>query len=116
MPSFRSPLAMLPALAILPVAAALLAAGPARASSDQAWAEFNQRVTRSCLAASGFKTARASTIVGFDDRVGKVAMLIADRTKGSNRARLCLYDKATQTAFIDEADGWVAPPAAAAGR
>ncbi len=101
-------------LGLLPAAALVLAAGPALASSDQAWAEFNQRVTRSCLAAAGFKTARASTIVGFDDRVGKVAVLVSDRAKGSNRARLCLYDKETQTAFIDEADGWVAPPAPAA--
>jgi hypothetical protein len=101
------------AFAITLVAAILLPAIPASASSDDAWAEFNQRVTRSCLAASGIKNARASTIVGFDDRAGKVAILISDRTRGSNRARLCLYDKASQTAFVDEADGWAAPPATA---
>lgn len=99
-------------LATASVAAILLAAAPASASSDQAWAEFNQRVTRACLAASGIKNARASAIVGFDDRVGKVAVLISDRTRGSNRARLCLYDKSSQTAFVDDADGWVAPPPA----
>lgn len=102
-----------PVLAAASVIGILLAAIPASASSDQAWAEFNQRVTRSCLAASGFKNARASAIVGFDDRVGKVAILIADRTHGSKRAKLCLYDKVSQTAFVDEADGWVAPPAPA---
>ncbi len=100
-------------LAVAAVAGALSATQPAIASSDQAWAEFDRNVTRSCVAASGIKNARASTIVGFDDRVGKVAMLISDRTRGSNRARLCLFDKASQTAFVDEADGWAAPPAPA---
>lgn len=50
-------------------------------------------------------------IIGFDDRVGKVATLVSDRTRGSNRGKLCLYD--TRTAAIDEADGWSAPPAPA---
>lgn len=89
----------------------LIAARPATASSEASWAEFDQRVTQSCLAASGFKSARASGIVGFDDRVGKVAVLVSDRTRGSKRAKLCLYDKASGTAFVDEADGWSAPAA-----
>lgn len=83
----------------------------AQASSPGAWAEFNQRVTRSCVAAAGYRNARPSPIVGFDDRVGKVAMLVSDRSRGSNNAKLCLYDKVTRKAYIDNADGWVAPPA-----
>lgn len=82
----------------------------AQASSDKAWAEFDQRVTRSCIAASGIRNARPSTIVGFDDRVGKVAMLVSDRSRGSNRAKLCLYDKRSRTAFVDDAEMWSAPP------
>lgn len=98
-------------LAFAPLAAGLLlSAAPAQASSDAAWAEFDQRVTRSCIAASGIKNARPSGIVGFDDRVGKVAMLVSDRTRGSNRAKLCLYDKRTKKAYIDDAEGWAAPP------
>ena len=94
---------------LLPLGAMLLAA-PATASSDKAWAEFNARVTKACVAASGIRNARPSTIVGFDDRVGKVAMLVSDRTRGSARSRLCLYDKRAHKAFIDEAEMWSAPP------
>jgi hypothetical protein len=89
---------------------ALSAAASAQASSPGAWAEFNQRVTKSCLAAAGYRNARPSPIVGFDDRAGKVAMLVSDRSRGSNNAKLCLYDKRSRKAFIDSADGWVAPP------
>ncbi|PIB94255.1 hypothetical protein [Caulobacter sp. FWC2] len=89
---------------------ALAAAASAQASSPGAWAEFNQRVTRSCVAASGYRNARPSPIIGFDDRVGKVAVLVSDRSRGSNNAKLCLYDKVSRKAYIDNADGWVAPP------
>lgn len=89
---------------------ALSAAASAHASSPGAWAEFNQRVTKSCLAAAGYRNGRPSPIVGFDDRVGKVAMLVSDRSRGSNNAKLCLYDKVSRKAHIDNADGWVAPP------
>lgn len=89
---------------------ALAAAASAQASSPGAWAEFNQRVTRSCVAASGYRNARPSPIIGFDDRVGKVAVLVSDKSRGSNNAKLCLYDKVSRKAYIDNADGWVAPP------
>jgi len=89
---------------------ALAAAAASQASSPGAWAEFDQRVTRSCIAASGYRNARPSPIIGFDDRVGKVAMLVSDRSRGSNNAKLCLYDKIKRKAYIDSADGWVAPP------
>ena len=90
--------------------AALAAAASAQASSPGAWAEFNQRVTRSCVAAAGYRNARPSPIIGFDDRVGKVAVLVSDTSRGSNNAKLCLYDKVKRKAYIDSADGWVAPP------
>ncbi|SFI54700.1 hypothetical protein [Caulobacter sp. UNC279MFTsu5.1] len=93
------------------VTAASMTASAVQASSPSAWAEFNQRVTRSCLAAAGYRNARPSPVIGFDDRVGKVAMLVSDRSRGSNNAKLCLYDKASRKAYIDNADGWVAPPA-----
>lgn len=98
-------------LALAAVAVASMTASAVHASSPGAWAKFNQRVTRSCLAAAGYRNARPSPIIGFDDRVGKVAMLVSDRSRGSNNAKLCLYDKASRKAYIDNADGWVAPPA-----
>lgn len=92
------------------VAAALLPHSAAHASSDKAWAAFNARVTRACVAASGIRNPRPSVIVGFDDRVGKVAMLVSDRARGSAASKLCLYDKRTQQAFVDDAETWSAPP------
>lgn len=82
----------------------------AHASSDQAWAAFNARVTRACVIASGIRNPRASPIVGFDDRIGMVAMLVSDRTRGSSDAKLCLFNKRTRTAYIDSAEMWSAPP------
>lgn len=98
-------------LVLAAMAVASMTASAVQASSPGAWAEFNQRVTRSCLAAAGYRNARPSPIIGFDDRVGKVAMLVSDRSRGSNNAKLCLYDKVRRKAYIDNADGWVAPPA-----
>lgn len=92
------------------VASSSLVGSAARASSDAAWTEFNARVTRACVAASGIRNARPSTIVGFDDRVGVVAMLVSDRTRGSNQGKLCLYDKRARRAFVDDAELWSAPP------
>jgi len=94
------------------IAAILAVATSAAASSDEAWAEFHRRATESCLAASDIKEPRASAVLDFGDRAGKAAILISDRTKG--RSQLCLYDKASRSAFIAEADGWAAPPGAPA--
>lgn len=99
--------------ASIPVACALALATiarPAGASSDAAWKEFDARVTRSCLAASGIRQGRASAIVGFDDRVGMVAMLVSDRARRPAPPKLCLYDKRRRIAYVDEADRWSAPP------
>lgn len=82
----------------------------AHASSDQAWTEFNGQVTRACIAASGIRNPRPSRIVGFDDQVGMVAMLVQDRTRGSSLAKLCLYNKRTKKAYVDDAETWSAPP------
>lgn len=89
---------------------ALMSQTPAHASSDKAWAAFNAQATRACVAASGIRNARPSGIVGFDDRVGKVAILVSDRTRGSVVSKLCLYDKRSQRAFVDDAEMWSAPP------
>jgi hypothetical protein len=101
--------ALVPAALALTVASMGLAA-PSYASSDAAWAEFNARVTRACVKASGIRNARPSTIVGFDDRLAKVAMLVSDRTRGSAMSKLCIYDKRTRAVSIDDAEMWSAPP------
>ncbi|WP_193751770.1 hypothetical protein [Sphingomonas sanguinis] len=40
------------------------ATGPAYASSDAAWRQFDGAVTKACVAASKIRNYRASTIVG----------------------------------------------------
>lgn len=97
-------------IATLGVGALAAAVAPVHASGDGEWVRFNAQVTRACLVASGIRNGRPSTIVGFDDRVGKVAMLVSDRTWGSARSKLCLYDKRTRKAFVDDAEAWSAPP------
>lgn len=97
-------------VAIALLLGAMLLAAPATASSDKAWAEFNARVTKACVTASGIRGGRPSAIVGFDDRVSKVAMLVSDRTRGSARSKLCLYDKRARKAYVDDAEMWSAPP------
>ncbi|GGA87751.1 hypothetical protein GCM10011491_14350 [Brucella endophytica] len=84
--------------------------GAAHASSSDAWAEFNAKVTRACIAASGIRNPRPSRIVAFDDRAGMAAMLVQDRTRGSSTAMLCLYNKKTKKAYVGDADAWSAPP------
>ncbi len=101
---------MRPILSASMVVALAASAAPAVASSDGAWREFNARVTRACVAASGIRNFRASTIVGFDDRAGKVAMLVSNRARGSSQSKLCLYDKRARRAFVDDAEMWSAPP------
>lgn len=82
----------------------------ANASSGDAWAAFEAKVTKACLGASSLRNSRASTIVGFDDRAGVVAMLISDKTRGSSRSELCIYDKRAGRAFVSDAEMWSAPP------
>jgi hypothetical protein len=86
------------------------ASSPAQASSEKAWTAFNARVTHACVAASGIRNPRASQIIGFDDRVGMVAMLVSDRTRGSSASKLCLFNKRTRMAYVDDAQTWSAPP------
>ncbi len=90
--------------------AALLAAlcAPALASSPDAWAEYEAKVTASCLAASGFKDAKAHTnLIMFGDDVGMDALIVEgahpqEHMKGEHGMVLCLYNKATETAAVSE--------------
>ncbi|RIX97992.1 hypothetical protein D3218_18085 [Aureimonas flava] len=100
----------LPAAAMSLAVASAAVPGAASASSPDAWAEFEARVVQACRAASGLREPRASAIVGFDDRAGMVAVLVSDRGRGGAAPRLCLYDKRTRQAHVDEAPGWRAPP------
>jgi hypothetical protein len=81
---------------------------PAIASSDDAWAEHEKKVTEACFTASGFKDAKAHTkLMVFDDSVGMDALVVEgeypqEHMKGEKGMMLCLYNKATETAVTTE--------------
>ena len=89
---------------------ALLAA-PAAASTPAAWKALQQQAERSCVAASGFARPRVSSMIVFDDRTGVVALLVTGtyrqrHMKGASGTNLCLYNRKTRTAAVEEAKGW----------
>jgi hypothetical protein len=94
-------------ISILVATAAFLAA-PAFASSGDAWAEYEAKVTAACLAASGFKDAKAHTdLIMFGDDVGIDALVVEgahpqEHMKGEHGMVLCLYNKTTETAAVSE--------------
>ncbi len=98
---------MLGALAIL--------AGPATASTSASWRQLEKQAQRSCIQASGFRAPRVSKMVVFDDRTGLVALLVTGtyrqpHMKGASGTNLCLYDRRTKNAVVEEARGWSERP------
>jgi hypothetical protein len=90
---------------------ALLAAAPASASTPAAWRELQQQAERSCIAASAFARPRVSNMVVFDDATGVVALLVTGtyrqrHMKGASGTNLCLYNRKTKKAAVEEAKGW----------
>jgi hypothetical protein len=93
----------------------LSAPQPVLASSPDAWVQLKKQAERSCLAASGFRRSRVSRAIIFDDTVGVVAMLVTGtftqaRLKGATGTNLCLYDRRTRRAVVEEAKGWSQRP------
>lgn len=79
---------------------------PVAASSSDAWAEYETKLTAACLAASGFKDAKAHTdIIMFGDDVGIDALVVEgahpqEHMKGEHGMVLCLYNKTTEKAAV----------------
>jgi hypothetical protein len=91
-------------------AAAMLAA-PASASPPEEWRQLQQRAERSCIAASNFRQPRVSKMIVFDDVTGVVALLVTGtfrsrHMRGATGTNLCLYNRRTNTAAVEEAVGW----------
>jgi len=88
----------------------LMAAGLAQASSDQAWRTQEREMRERCLAASQLLQARiAGEAVVFDDRLGISALVVDGRypqphMQGRSGRELCLYQRASGTAHIADAD------------
>ena len=87
---------------------------PASASTPAAWAALEREAKRSCLAASELRRPHVSRAVIFDDTVGKLVLVITGtyaepRLRGVRGTNLCLYDRRTRKAAVEEAKGWSAP-------
>ena len=100
---------------LITLAILLSVSQPVLASSPDAWAQLRKQAERSCLAASGFRRPRVSRPIIFDDSVGVVAMLVAGdfkqtRLQGATGTNLCLYNRRTRRAAVEEAKGWSERP------
>jgi hypothetical protein len=96
-------------IAIFAIACAL----PAAASTPAAWAKLDREVKRSCIAASEFRRPRVSDLIIFNDAVGQVALIVSGtypqpHMKGARGTSLCLYDRQTREAVVEEISGWPA--------
>lgn len=79
-------------------------AAHASASSDNAWKALFAKVNGTCIGQSGMPSPEATAPVVFDDKTGKIAVLLrGSMGKGKTRVNLiCLYDKKTGKASIAE--------------
>jgi len=84
---------------------------PGHASTSAEWTKLERDAKRSCIAASDFRRPQVSKLVVFGDVVGQVALLVTGTHRQSHmqNARgmnLCLYDRRTQKAAVEEATSW----------
>lgn len=99
----------------VPVLVVTLLAGPATAASPDAWAQGMRDAKAACRKASDLKNAASlGQPVLFSDASGKTAILVTGiwrpaRMKGARATMLCLYDRGSRTAEVQEAKRWTAP-------
>jgi hypothetical protein len=96
------------------LAALMLAAAPALASSPDAWAASAKAGRAACIKAANLAMPKVSSNLVFSDRIGRDAMLVRGTykqrfMKGAKGTMLCLYDRRTRAAEVQEAKGWTAP-------
>lgn len=91
---------------------AIMAVGPASASSPAAWAQHDKDTQQACAAASELNNpvVHPKTVL-FDDTVGMDARLVTGTWKpahmnGAKAVMLCLYDRKTRRAVVQDADAW----------
>ncbi|MGO4745220.1 hypothetical protein [Serratia quinivorans] len=98
------------------VFAAVMTAFNVGASSEAAWASGDKALQTACLKASNLKGAKAAgSIIHYGDDVGYSALLIAGRypqafMHNKPGKELCLYQRATKKAVVQEADGLAVKP------
>ncbi|KQQ34840.1 hypothetical protein ASG19_13810 [Rhizobium sp. Leaf306] len=76
----------------------------ASASSDSAWNAVFAKANGTCIGQSRMVSPEATAPVVFDDAVGKIAILLREKSGKSNKALnlICLYDKKSGKASIAE--------------
>ena len=90
--------------------AASFVASSAVASSPAAWKDYDQRLMKACIAASGLKDVKpVGGPIQYDDRVPVTALVLAGRYPQkhmNNRAgrELCVWDRKVEKAYVSEAD------------
>jgi hypothetical protein len=88
----------------------------AHASAPSAWKDYDQRVTRACVAASGLKEAKpVGGLIQYDDRVPVTALVLAGRypqkhMKNAPGRELCVWDRKAEKAYVSEADQLLPKP------
>ena len=92
----------------------MLLASPAVASTPSAAAGMQRASARACRAASDLDAAKIVGRVGFSDDFGVEALLVGGtwrprHMRGARATMLCLYDRRTRRAEVQEAKGWTAP-------
>ena len=97
------------------ISALLLTAQGVSASTPRAWDHLQRKAERSCIAASEFKRPRVSNAIIYDDSVGMIALLVTGtfpqaHMKGAAGTNLCLYNRLTKKAVVQEAKGWAERP------
>lgn len=92
------------------VTAGGFAASAALASSQAAWKDYDQRLIKACIAASGLKDVKpVGGPIQYDDRVPVTALVLAGRYPQkhmNNRPgrELCVWDRKAGKAYVSEAD------------
>lgn len=95
---------------ILAAAAGLLATA-ASASTPEAWAQLDRRVSRACIAMSGLQYPTVSaTPIRYSDAIGIEARLVRGynvvRGRRVNKRLLCAFDRRSGRAEVQEAQAW----------
>lgn len=89
----------------------LLTPGAVTASSTEAWAKLTADAKARCAAESHLLRPSTSAPIVFSDTAGKVALLVTGSfpqkgLRGVQGSYLCLYDRRTGRAEVQEARGW----------
>jgi hypothetical protein len=92
------------------ILAGLACATTAGASTPGAWKDYDQRLMKACVAASGLKDVKpVGGPIHYDDRVPVTALVLAGRypqkhMKNRPGRELCVWDRKAEKAYVSEAD------------